>query len=106
MSSGFRCYPCVDRPGKPDGSLITTTALLPGTVGQPLDQSLEATGGTGPYTWTVSPTLPAGLTLDSSRGKLCGTASVALPATNFLFTATDSGTPARTATATLSLIIT
>ena len=41
--------------------LITTTSLSGGTVGSAYSAALAATGGTTPYTWSVSTgTLPAG----------------------------------------------
>ena len=42
---------------------ITTASLPAGTVGTPYSQALAASGGTPPYTWTVSGDLPAGLSL-------------------------------------------
>lgn len=52
---------------------ITTTTLPDGTVGVAYSQTLEATGGTAPYTWAVfSGSLPDGLTL-STAGVLSGT---------------------------------
>jgi hypothetical protein len=54
---------------------ITTNTLTGGTVGTAYSQTLTASGGTAPYTWTiVSGTLPAGLTL-STRGVISGTPS-------------------------------
>ena len=51
-----------------------------------------STAGTGvpaqTYTWSVSPDLPAGLTL-SSAGVLSGTPTVATASTNYTFTATN-----------------
>ena len=48
--------------------------------------TLAAAGVTGPYTWTVSPALPNGLTL-SSAGVITGTPQTEI-ASNYLFTAT------------------
>lgn len=50
---------------------ITTTSLPTGTVGSAYSATLQATGGTPPYSWTAS-TLPAGLHI-SSTGKITGT---------------------------------
>ena len=56
---------------------ITTTSLLNGEVGILYSQTLQASGGTGPYTWSVSSgALPPGLTLDSS-GHIAGTPTAA-----------------------------
>jgi hypothetical protein len=61
-------------------------------VGQLYDQTLRASGGTLPYTWSVSPALPAWLQLDPSTGSLSGTPPVA---TNFsrTYTVRDSTLP-------------
>jgi hypothetical protein len=59
-------------------ALAITTATLPnGTVGTPYSQALAATGGTAPFTWSVSTgALPTGLTL-SAAGSLTGTPTAA-----------------------------
>mgnify|MGYP006252854139 FL=1 len=60
-----------------------------------------STGGTV-VSWSVSPTLPAGLSIDSS-GIIAGTPTAITPATNYIVTATNTG-GTDTATITLSLI--
>lgn len=62
-------------------------ALAAGTVGTPWSQNLMATGGTAPYSYTVSGTLPTGITL--SNGTLAGTPTVATTA-SFTVTASDA----------------
>lgn len=85
---------------------ITTTSLPPDTINRPYNSSLTATGGTPPYTWSVSPPngLPNGLSLNSTTGALTGTSSVSGKA-NFTVTVADS-TPGTPATASLPLSIT
>jgi hypothetical protein len=57
---------------------ITTPSLPPGTVGIIYSQILVVTGGTPPYTWSVSVgTLPAGLALNSATGQIGGTPTTA-----------------------------
>ncbi len=54
---------------------ITTTSLLSGTPGVAYSQTLVATGGTTPYSWSLAPgsgSLPPGLSL-SSLGVISGT---------------------------------
>lgn len=81
------------RGSTPSGSIeyidITTTALPDATAGTAFSTTLAAvfgTGGTGFQQWSVSPALPAGLSLDSSTGVLSGTASAASSA-SYTFTA-------------------
>lgn len=63
-------------PGTPPG--ITTTTLPAGTVNQPYNQPVDATGGTGALTWSiVAGALPDGLTLNSTNGEISGTPTVA-----------------------------
>ncbi|MBN8826022.1 MAG: DUF11 domain-containing protein [Spirosoma sp.] len=51
---------------------ITTASLPNGQVGTPYSQTLTATGGTAPYTYSVVGSLPASLTLSAS-GVISGT---------------------------------
>ena len=83
-------------------ALTITTATLPGgTVGTPYSQTLAASGGTAPFTWSVSTgALPTGLTL-SAAGSLTGT-----PTAAGTFTFTIQVADATRATATKSFTIT
>ncbi|RZI41730.1 CHRD domain-containing protein [Herbaspirillum sp. HC18] len=91
----------------PPSTLVLTvsTASLPdGAVGSPYSQSLIATGGTTPYTWTVaSGTLPAGLTLDAT-GMISGTPTAAGPS-SFTVRVTDSAAPVATASHDFTLAV-
>ena len=72
---------------------ITTASLPSGTVGVAYSTTLAATGGTTPFTWSLtSGTLPAGLSLNPSTGAITGTPSQAEP-TALTFTGPDSGSP-------------
>jgi hypothetical protein len=74
------------------GRLAITTASLPaGTDGSAYDQTLAASGGVPPFTWSVgtSPALPAGLSLASSTGAISGTPT-GVSATSPQFTVTDA----------------
>jgi hypothetical protein len=84
---------------------ITTTSLANGQVGVFYSQTLAATGGTGPYTWSVSfGRLPNGLSLNPSSGVISGT-----PTSSYggfmTIQVTDSGSPAQTATANLTMTV-
>lgn len=82
---------------------ITTTSLPDGQVGTPYDQTLTATGGKTPYTWSIeSGSLPAGLSLDPSTGAITGTPTAA-GSSSFAVKVTCSGASQRSATANLSI---
>jgi hypothetical protein len=70
-------------------SITTASPLDSGVVGTAYSQTFTVSGGTTPFTWSVtSGSLPAGLTLSSS-GVLSGTPTAA-GTSNFIITATDS----------------
>ena len=81
---------------------ISTASLPAGTVNTAYSQTLAATGGTTPYSWSLSAgTLPAGLTL-SSAGVIGGTPTAAATST-FTVRVTDGA--AATATKQFSVTI-
>jgi hypothetical protein len=109
-SIGYWCFRAVysgdsNYAGSSDGStdecfyvtgplLITTSSPLPkGALHGSYSVQLQAAGGTGPYTWKFTGTLPAGLHLSSS-GLLSGRPTVS---GTFTFTAKvkDSTTPTK-----------
>ena len=53
-------------PGGPTALTFNTSTLPNGTFGTSYSQALSASGGTSPYTYTLTGTLPAGLTLSGS----------------------------------------
>ena len=82
--------------------VVSTASLADGTVGSAYSQSLSATGGLPPYTWSISTgTPPAGLTL-SAAGLISGTPTASGSA-SFTVSATDSASPAATATKALTI---
>ena len=86
------------------GAVSATSVLPTGTQGSEFSGNLTATGGTGPYTWSVSSgSLPAGLVLDPSSG-VTGTPTGA-GVTNVTFTATDSSVPANVVVDPESIVI-
>lgn len=87
------------------GLEIATTALPDGSSNTAYSARLEATGGTAPLNWTVTPVLPAGLTLDANTGSIRGTPTAAPQKTKLTFTVTDSAKPAASSTAELTLEI-
>jgi len=86
------------------GLAITTTSMPAGTVGSPYSASLNAQGGTPPYTWSViAGSLPAGLTLNPATGAITGTPTGA--GTSFTVKVTDSTNPSQSGTQALSIAI-
>jgi hypothetical protein len=82
---------------------VTTTSLAGGSIGNLYSQTLQAIGGTPPYTWSISAgTLPAALTLNASTGVISGTPTTTGPST---FTGKVTDSAAGTATAALSITI-
>jgi len=84
---------------------ITTTALANAALNTPYTAALAASGGMGPYSWSIaSGSLPAGLTLNASSGTIAGT-----PTAGGTFSITvqvsDAASPADTATKALSLVV-
>jgi len=70
---------------------ITTTALPNGTVGAPYTATLQATGGTSPYTWsqTSGGDMPGGIILNSA-GMFSGTPTAAGTFGPYVFKVTDA----------------
>ena len=82
---------------------VTTTSLPDGTVNVSYSQTVAATGGFSPYTWTVSSgTLPDGLSINSTTGAITGIPSTSGPST-FIVTATDQNGDVGTASLTLTI---
>jgi uncharacterized repeat protein (TIGR03803 family) len=72
-------------------SITTSSPLPPGAVGVAYSQTLMASGGAKPYSWSVvSNNLPAGLSLLASSGAITGTPTVATTA-NFTVQVRGSG---------------
>jgi hypothetical protein len=83
---------------------ITAATLASGIFGTTYSQTLQATGGTPAYTWTLtSGALPAGLSL-STTGVISGTPTASGTFTLGV-TVADQGSPKQTVTSTFSLSI-
>ena len=83
---------------------IASSSLPEATLGVPFSASLNATGGTPPYTWSVvAGALPGGFQLDSSSGVISGTTSQ--PGT-FSFTAQVADSAHATSSAASSILVT
>jgi hypothetical protein len=84
---------------------INTTTLPSGRATVPYTASLQATGGTGAYAWSVSSgSLPTGLTLATSTGAITGTPAAAATST-FTVSVSDASDATNTANRSFSIAI-
>jgi hypothetical protein len=75
LLSTYQAVPAVAGVVFPFNLFVTTSSLPAATLGQRYKVKLQATGGNAPYTWSVENgfgTLPAGLSLNSSTGRIKG----------------------------------
>lgn len=68
---------------------IVTTSLPAGVVNQAYSQTISMAGGTSPFTWQLTGSLPTGLSFDSGTGIISGTPTSSGSFT-FSVTVTDS----------------
>ena len=78
------------------GFHIETASLPSGTVGVAYQATLAAAGGTSPYGWSVTGSLPPGLTLDVQAGAIQGTPTM-VGTTAITLVASDAAMPPLTA---------
>jgi hypothetical protein len=82
---------------------VTTASLPPATTGVAYSAQLASANGTAPVAWSITGSvLPPGLTLDGATGAITGTPTAAASYA-FTVTATDSSSPPRTASASLTI---
>ncbi len=72
---------------------LSPTSLPSGSVGTLYDQTITASGGTAPYTYTAAYGLPSGWNLNPGTGELTGTPT-ASGVINLVVEVTDSADPA------------
>ncbi len=85
--------------------ILGTTSLAAGQDGTAYAASLNASGGTPAYTWSiVSGKLPVGLSLGATTGQILGTPRTS-GTSNFTVAVSDNGSPAQVQTATLSITV-
>ena len=88
--------------------IIPTISYSPNSFVETRDSPMTATtptvGGGTILTWSISPTLPSGLSFDSSTGEISGTPTVISDLTTYTITATNTGGSATDTVDILSLI--
>ena len=105
--------------GSSDGTVLLwrqtpTTAPLTFTPSTVADQTFEvgtpvnltlpsATGGTEPYTYSLTPDLPAGLQFDATNPSFDGTPTTLMPATPYTYTVTDAAEETASLTFTIEV---
>jgi subtilisin family serine protease len=100
--SASRC----SRVASPLPPRVTTASLAPASRGVAYNQSLAATGGTTPYTWSIgSGSLPAGLTLDATTGAISGTPASTATTSTVTVSAVDAASPAQRGSRTLTIAV-
>ena len=73
---------------------ITTKDLPDAEVDHSYSRRVNRSGGVAPFTWSVTPPLPGGLSLEASTGEITGTPEAGTDGTYALtFTVQDSSTP-------------
>jgi mannan endo-1,4-beta-mannosidase len=80
-----------------------SVSLPPAREGAAYSHTLQAAGGSGPYSWSIaSGSLPAGLTLSSS-GEITGTPSAAGSLSGIVFAVTDNTNSTATANSSITV---
>jgi hypothetical protein len=87
------------------GTITPTSQTISGTVGTAITstETLSASGYSGTVSYAISPSLPSGLSLNSTSGVITGTPTVSQVATSYIITGT--GATSGTATTTVSLTV-
>ncbi|QMU78021.1 hypothetical protein GXW83_22300 [Streptacidiphilus sp. PB12-B1b] len=85
------------------GFSATVSSVSQGAIGLPYTTQLTAAGGSAPYVWTLTGTLPAGLSL-APNGAITGTPT-ATGSFPFSVQATDSSAPPLTTDESLTLTV-
>lgn len=92
-------------PPPPPPVVLDATAVVAGRATVPYSATLQASGGSGAFAWTIaSGALPPGLALDSATGIIAGTPQSG-GAFTFVVAAADATDSSNVATASLSLLI-
>lgn len=84
--------------------VVQARTMPQGSVGTAYPPTLiQASGGTSPLRWSISPNLPTGLTLDPASGSISGTPTAKATRTKYTIVCTDGATPPASGSADLEL---
>ena len=75
----------------PPNSLSYSTTSFTETIGSPMSAVTPTVSGGDVVTWEIHPTLPSGLSIDSSTGEISGTPTVLSSLTTYTVYANNSG---------------
>ncbi len=96
VSSYLDVHVTADLEGAPPLTITTPSPLPSATADETYTVILNATGGTGAYTWSISAgALPAGLTLDPATGIISGTPTASGTFTFTVLVTDEDGTTAQ-----------
>ncbi len=99
---------CGGGSSQPSPLTISTASLPNGTLELPYSQTIQASGGVGPYAWTVSAgALPQNLTLSSSENDtvtISGTPETTVQAAAYTIQVADSASHSATQPYTVSIV--
>ncbi len=102
-SDGSLGYPCA---GILDPPLIVISGLPAARLNSSYSATLQAVGGAKPLYWSIrESSLPPGLFLDSSTGRISGLPGQGRGHYTFTVEVMDAGRPMRTATRVLTLVV-
>lgn len=84
---------------------ITTSSLPDAIENTAYSKAIQTSGGTAPFTWSYTGTLPGGITFDTSTGTFVGTPDAASAGTYSNIQVTVTDTYGKSATQTYSLTV-
>jgi hypothetical protein len=90
-------------PGTTPGALTVTCPASTAQIGIPYNSLVAATGGTPPYAFSITGSLPSGLSLSASTGTVTGTVPTA-GTTTFVARAQDSASGSATSSCSITAI--